>query len=165
MTAPRPAQSPPTLNRAGSTPLYVQLATTLRDKIEHGEWRPGQRIPSENELNRAYGISRMTARQVLAQLVSEQLIFRVPGKGTFVTPRRADARPPAYIGIRKQLERAGDPAAGLPSPEIVPADTDVSQHKRIPLDAPVHRLRRRRVVPASRSACTSPTCPPSSSST
>jgi DNA-binding transcriptional MocR family regulator len=83
----------PGLNRGGSTPLYLQLGALLRDKIKRGEWRPDQKIPSENELNRMYGISRITTRQVLEVLVHEQLLFRVPGKGTFVAPERSAPGP------------------------------------------------------------------------
>lgn len=105
MTRP-PAEEPPVwLDRGGSTPLYVQLANLRRGKIERGEWRPDQKIPSENELNRMYWISRMTARQVLAQLVHEELLFRVQGKGTFVAHRKIGATSPAYLGIREQLQR------------------------------------------------------------
>ena len=93
------------LDRGGSTPLYMQLATVLRGQIERGEWKPDQKIPSENELNRMYGISRLTARQVLAQLVSEDLLFRVQGKGTFVAIPKIATRALAYMGIREQLER------------------------------------------------------------
>ncbi|MCB0890280.1 MAG: GntR family transcriptional regulator, partial [Propionibacteriaceae bacterium] len=54
-----------TLNRDSAVPLYLQLADELRQKILSGEWQPEQRIPSENELNQIYSISRMTIRQVL----------------------------------------------------------------------------------------------------
>ena len=64
------------LDRDASMPLYLQLAGLLRGKIKRGEWRSGQKIPSENELNRLYGVSRMTARQVLAQLVLSDELFR-----------------------------------------------------------------------------------------
>ena len=62
---------PPTdvLDRESSVPLYVQLEEILRAKIAGGEWKPNQRIPSENELNKTYGLSRMTARGVLTKLV------------------------------------------------------------------------------------------------
>ncbi|HEY5877836.1 MAG TPA: GntR family transcriptional regulator [Nakamurella sp.] len=146
MTAPRLAQTPAALDHAVSTPLHVQLATNLRERIEHGEWKPGERIPSENELSRTYGISRMTTRHVLAQLVNEQRLFRVPGKGTFVTHRPIGALPLSYIGIREQLERVDDPTTRLLSNETIPADAKVAQRLRIPPDEPVHRLRQLRFV-------------------
>jgi len=95
------------LNRDSSVPLYVQLEEILRAKIAGGEWAPNQRVPSENELNKTYGLSRMTARGVLTKLVSEGVLFRVPGKGTFLSPVKFEAISPAYRGVREQLEAMG----------------------------------------------------------
>lgn len=135
------------MDRSGSTPLYVQLANLLRGKIERGEWRPDQKIPSENELNRMYGISRMTARQVLAQLVHEELLFRVQGKGTFVAHRKIGTTSPAYLGIREQLERMGHATTTkVLSSEAAPADVRVAAHLAISPDDLVYRLRRVRLV-------------------
>lgn len=95
------------LNRESSVPLYAQLEEILRAKIAGGEWQPNQRIPSENELNKIYGLSRMTARGVLTKLVNEGVLFRVPGKGTFLSPGKFEAISPAYRGVREQLEAMG----------------------------------------------------------
>lgn len=133
------------LDRESSTPLYVQLADILRAKIERGEWKPNHRIPSENDLNKMYGISRMTARQVLAQLVNEDLLFRVQGKGTFVAPRKIATRSPAYKGIREQLEQMGyQTETELLVNELVPAGAQVTRH--LPGAERVHHLLRLRRV-------------------
>ena len=99
--------SPEVLDRGSAVPLYVQLEEILRGKIAQGEWQPNQRVPSENELNRSYGLSRMTARSVLTNLVNDGVLFRVPGKGTFLAPTKIDAVSPAYRGVREQLEAMG----------------------------------------------------------
>ena len=139
--------SPGSLDRSGSTPLYIQLANVLRDKIERGEWKPDQKIPSENELNRMYGISRMTARQVLAQLVNEELLFRVQGKGTFVAHRKIGTRSPAYMGIREQLEQLGyATTTRVLSSDVVTADPRVAHHLKISPEDQVYRLSRVRMV-------------------
>jgi GntR family transcriptional regulator len=136
-----------TLSRTGPTPMYVQLTNILRDKIEAGEWSVNEKIPSENALNQMYGISRMTARQVLAQLVNEGLLFRVQGKGTFVAPRKIATRSPSYKGIREQLEQMGyHTTTKLLSEEIVVADRHLSARLALPEDEPVHKIRRLRSV-------------------
>jgi len=76
-------------------PLYVQLATLMRRRIATGAWRPGQQLPTLNELVAAFGVSRVTVRQAVAILESEGLVWRRQGKGTFVaegagTSRRID---------------------------------------------------------------------------
>jgi GntR family transcriptional regulator len=95
------------LQRDSAVPLYVQLEEILRAQIAAGQWQTDQRVPSENELNKMYGLSRMTARAVLTKLVNDGLLFRVPGKGTFLAPTKIDAISPAYRGVREQLEALG----------------------------------------------------------
>ncbi len=95
------------LVRESAVPLYAQLEEIFRAKIRSGEWAEGERIPSENELNRGYGVSRMTARGVLNKLVDEGLLFRVAGKGTFVAQPKIKYKSPAYAGVREQLELLG----------------------------------------------------------
>ncbi|MBR7741821.1 GntR family transcriptional regulator [Phycicoccus sp. BSK3Z-2] len=95
------------LERDSAVPLYQQLEEILVGKISAGVWAPGQRIPSENELNRTYGLSRMTVRGVLSKLTADGLLVRVPGKGTFVSSTKISAVSPAYKGIREQLEAQG----------------------------------------------------------
>ena len=148
MIAPAPEMGSETLDRDASMPLYLQLAGLLRGRIERGEWQAGQKIPSENELNRLYGVSRMTARQVLAQLVNEDLLFRVQGKGTFVAHRKISTRSPAYMGIREQLEGMGYAVATeVLATNIVPADERVARALRIMPGERVHEIRRRRLLP------------------
>jgi GntR family transcriptional regulator len=66
------------------TPKYQQLADLIRQRIDHGELTPGDRIPSESQLGDAYRLSRITIRQALADLERDGLLERVPGKGTYV---------------------------------------------------------------------------------
>ena len=70
---------PDKLDHNSATPLYLQLEAILRDNIAEGIWQPGQRIPSESELALSYGLSRMTARAVLTQLVPRWSF--IPGTG------------------------------------------------------------------------------------
>lgn len=95
------------LQRESAVPLYAQLEQILHTRITSGEWSPGQRIPSENELNKIYGLSRMTVRGVLTKLVGDGLLVRVPGKGTYVATPKISAVSPAYRGVREQLEGLG----------------------------------------------------------
>ncbi len=76
--------------QSGSTPLYHQLATKLRQQIASGQFRPGDRLPSEDALCEEYGVSRITVRAALDQLVDAGLLWRQRGKGTFVSNQRVD---------------------------------------------------------------------------
>ena len=94
------------LDRNNPKPLYQQLRDVLVDAIDSGRWGPNDKIPSENELSVTYGLSRMTVRSVITDLVREGLLYRVQGKGTFVAEKIVTVSP-SYIGIREQLEKMG----------------------------------------------------------
>lgn len=65
-------------------PLYLQLSTEFKSKIDKGEWSFNSQIPSLEVLVETYGVSRMTLRQALTVLVEEGYIERSRGRGTFV---------------------------------------------------------------------------------
>jgi GntR family transcriptional regulator len=71
-----------------AVPLYYQLGSVLREKIQSGHFAAGDRIPTEAELSEAYGVSRITVRQALSALEEEGLIRREAGRGTFVSELR-----------------------------------------------------------------------------
>lgn len=72
------------LNKNIPIPLYYQLKEMLTETISKGELPPGTLMPSERELSERFGISRMTVRQALGEMVKEGLLVREQGKGTFV---------------------------------------------------------------------------------
>ena len=90
------------LDRNSPVPLYVQIEDFIRHEIATGSWKPGERIPSEAALNAALGVSRMTVRGVLNGLVSDGLLQRVPGKGTFVTHQKI-ATTTELVSIRRTI--------------------------------------------------------------
>ena len=64
--------------------LHHQLKREFYEKIANKEWLPGQLIPSEKELCEEYGVSRITVREALRELVQANYLVRKQGKGTFV---------------------------------------------------------------------------------
>jgi GntR family transcriptional regulator len=73
---------------SAEVPLYYQLAGVLREQILSGRFGTGDRIPTEVELVKSYGVSRITVRQALASLEKEGLVRREVGRGTFVNEQR-----------------------------------------------------------------------------
>ena len=71
---------------AGEAPAYRQLAADLRQAAVAGRYPPGQRLPTEAELVASTGLSRQTVRRAFQELVSEGVIYRVRGRGTFAVP-------------------------------------------------------------------------------
>ncbi|MBU3104896.1 GntR family transcriptional regulator [Clostridium gasigenes] len=72
------------IDKSSPIPVYYQLKNDLIIKISQGIWKPGECIASERELCEIYGVSRMTIRQALGELVQEDVLFKIKGKGTFV---------------------------------------------------------------------------------
>lgn len=67
-----------------SSPKYRRIADGLKRAIAAGEFRPGDRLPGENDLMDRHGVARMTARQALGVLTSEGLAEARKGAGVFV---------------------------------------------------------------------------------
>lgn len=64
--------------------LYLDIVNDIKGKIEKGLLRPGDLLPSENEMSEQYDVSRTTLRKSLALLVNEKYIYTIPGKGNYV---------------------------------------------------------------------------------
>jgi DNA-binding LacI/PurR family transcriptional regulator len=85
------AQQPTALDTTSGGPLYQQLRQELFSRIRRGDFSPGARLPSENQLCETYGVSVTTARRALLELVKDGIVRRRPGVGTMVSPRVREA--------------------------------------------------------------------------
>ena len=74
------------IDPANIVPKYYQLANILREKILNGEFSAQDAIPSERHLEEQYNLSRPTIRQAIDLLERQGYLYRVHGKGTFVSP-------------------------------------------------------------------------------
>lgn len=78
-------------------PLYLKLASILREKIKRGGWELGEQLPTLPELQEDYGVARATIRQAVGILQKEGLISSARGRGTFVTfEPQAQVQIPTY---------------------------------------------------------------------
>lgn len=74
------------IDRDSFEPAYNQLVNILRRKIAAGEYRPGERLPSEAELCNQYQVSTITARRAIKILVEQDIAETRKGQGTFLKP-------------------------------------------------------------------------------
>ncbi|MBE3571768.1 MAG: GntR family transcriptional regulator [Moorella humiferrea] len=88
-------------------PLYEQLKDILKQKIASGELKPGEVLPGERQLMDTYGVSRVTVRQAIGDLVNEGLLYRQHGKGTFVAPKRIERPLARLLGVAEELALEG----------------------------------------------------------
>jgi GntR family transcriptional regulator len=75
-----------TIDRSSYEPTYSQLVRILLRQVAAGEFRPGDRLPSEAQLCKRYGVSPMTVRRVVNILADRGMVIAERGKGTFVKP-------------------------------------------------------------------------------
>ena len=133
------------LDRTSPKPLYLQLEEIIRNQIDNKELVIDQVIPSENELCNHSGLSRMTVRHVLTRLVNDGLLYRVPGKGTFVAAPKITTAPITQMGIREQLEAMGyETETTVVDKKLDKATRRIAENLKISEGDPVYYLERLR---------------------
>ncbi len=127
-------------------PKYYQLATILQGKIEAGEWAPRSPIPSERQLETIYNVSRPTIRQSIEYLITQGLLYREHGRGTFVSPEKLQKGLRELTSFSEDLLARGmRPGQVIRSIErTVPPDS-VLQRLELPPGSPVTRIDRIRL--------------------
>ena len=105
-------------------PRYEQIADYLRGLVADSE--PGDRLPSDAELCERFGVSRMTARQAVQVLASDDLVVRRRGAGTFVAARRVPRLLGSPLSFSESMKRRGMTASSelLQRKEITPTETE-----------------------------------------
>jgi len=89
------------------TPLYSQVREALRARILDGQYQQHERLPSESELMQGFGVSRVTVRQALNDLAKEGLIFKLAGKGSYVSKPRPVQNLSRLQGFGEAMSRLG----------------------------------------------------------
>lgn len=80
----------------------------MKQLIEDGEWKPGDKIPSENELCDKFEVSRMTIRQAINNLVEQGYLYRKRGIGTFVQLPKVEQKIARNDGIHRRYDFSWD---------------------------------------------------------
>jgi GntR family transcriptional regulator len=139
---------PPTnLVALAPQPLYAQIKDTLRARILDGTYAPHSQMPSEHALCAMFDVSRITVRQALGDLQKEGLVFRLHGKGTFVSKPKAFQHVASLQGFAEAMSSMGYEIVNqLRSLRIVKADRHVAQKLSLPEGASVAEIHRVRLL-------------------
>jgi GntR family transcriptional regulator len=135
------------LDKNGFIPLYYQIQRALMEKIHSHELSEGDPLASEEELARAYQVSRMTARQALHGLKTSGYAVSQKGRGTFVTRPKLEKSIMHLMGFTEDMKQRGMvPSSKLLEQTVVKPPEDVAEKLKIELDEPVMLLRRLRLA-------------------
>lgn len=130
-------------------PLYLQVETTLKEMIEGVVYSPGDQIPSERELSEQLGVSRMTVRRAIENLIRRGLLERRSTNGTYVRRPEVLRRvgKDFTLGLTQLMQMEGvTPGSRLISFTITMAPRKIAEKLSLRLGAPVIVMRRVRTA-------------------
>lgn len=78
------------IDQTSEVPLYYQVREAIRETVIGESWKPGTKLPAEEELAERFGVSRATVRQAILDLVRRGVLYRKQGKGTFVAAPKVE---------------------------------------------------------------------------
>ncbi|MCL5065145.1 MAG: GntR family transcriptional regulator [Firmicutes bacterium] len=127
-------------------PLYLQLKQMIQAQIASGVMHPGDRVPSERELSDRFGMSRMTARQALLELVREGFLYREQGRGTFVAHRKVNQGLLGVTSFTDDMRLRGVVPESVALDQVLElADAEAREQLQLDIGAMVVRLKRLRL--------------------
>lgn len=124
-------------------PLYEQLKQMIVSDIVSGKYKHGERLPSEIGLAQTHGISRITVRRALAELVAEGYLSSQQGKGTYVNFIKGENRLMSFADINERIEdQSAQHSSHILSKEGIGADEGVARYLKVAEGSPLIRLHR-----------------------
>jgi GntR family transcriptional regulator len=134
------------LDKNSHEPLYRQLAKLLVSQIQSGDYKTGNRLPSERELSEIHKVSRITARQAIDLLFEDGLIFREQGRGTFVAEPRMRHLQGLTSFTEDMQARGFTPHSRVLIQSVLEADEELQDSLRIPSGQRILHLVRLRMA-------------------
>ena len=129
-------------------PYYVQLHDDLRNEIEKGTWKPGEKLPGEYGLCETYGVSRSVVRQALRELELEGSIYRRKARGSFVAEPKISQKSAQQLSgfYQEMIERGQTPRSQILKLGVESAGSKVAEYLEIEKGSKIIELQRLRSV-------------------
>ncbi len=135
------------LDKRAPVPLYHQLKNLLMDRIREGYWKPGEQLPTEDQLVTQLGVSKTTVRQALRDLTEAGLVRREQGRGTFVANSKIEFGPRQLTSFSEEMRDLQMQAESrVLEMQTVPALPEIAAKLEIEPGAEVFLLRRLRMA-------------------
>jgi DNA-binding GntR family transcriptional regulator len=123
---------------------YIEVKNIIKKMIKEGN--PNDQITSERELTKITGASRMTIRRSIEELVSEGLLYRKKGKGTFIADTKYHKIVNNLTGFSQEMkEMGGKVETKVLSMDFTLADTTISEQYGVPIGTPLCKVVRLRL--------------------
>ena len=131
----------------GHTPIYEQLYRYIKDRIEDGTYKIGSVIPSESEMQKQFGVSRITVRRAISDLEHDGFVKKRRGAGTVVEPRKIERDLALFNSFGGSAKVRGDrPGSIILQCRQVEASVKVAEKLGIACGDPVYFLKRLRMI-------------------
>lgn len=135
-----------TINKNSTIPLYIQLMNIIIEKIEN-DMKENDKLDSEREICKKYGLSRTTVREALDELEKNKYIYKVRGKGNFISPRVVEQDLIKVSSFTEEMKKHGKkPASKLLNFEVIEANNKISKKLKIEENELVFKLSRIRIA-------------------
>lgn len=132
---------------SGPAPRYYRLKQALEDRIQSGEFQPGDRFPTDDQLCHEYHLSRGTVRRAVDILVEDGRLRREQGRGTFVSRARLS---PVFFRLSdfaEEMRRQGRrPGTRLLRARVLPAGHEIAARLHVPAGEKVIEIARLRLA-------------------
>ena len=116
------------ISKSGHIPIYYQLKQVIIAKIKSGELKENEQVPTEAELCKIHNISKAPVRQALQELEAENYIYKIRGKGSFVSSNYIKQPMTKLQSFSNDIISIGHkPGAKLLAKSIIPADFEVAK--------------------------------------
>jgi len=112
---------------------YRTLAAQIRNAIRNGEYADGRQLPTEEQLTASYSVSRQTVRRAMQDLVSEGIIYRVAGRGTYPVAEQ-DRYVNHFGSVEELMALSLDTECEVVSPLQRRVDVETASRLRLPSD-------------------------------
>jgi len=129
-------------------PKYHQIKELLIEKIENGEFKAGDKLPSERDISETYSVSRMTARKALLEVIHAGYAYTRPGRGTYVKERTVDNYLTRLEGFSYMVKRSSgkETISREIYKQVIEADSILALKLKVPIGTPINMIARSRIV-------------------
>ncbi|WP_312692660.1 GntR family transcriptional regulator [Caproiciproducens sp.] len=135
------------IDKTSLVPMYDQVKDDLIQLIRNGEIQVGEKIDSESEICEKYGVSRITAKRALNEMVNEGYINRIPGRGSFVTDIRISHMLSSFYSFTEEIKRLGmTPSDTILNFDLIVPQSNITDFFHLPKGEKVLYIRRQRLA-------------------